>query len=122
MARPWESLIIEYYPGIAKIIIRQTAPAGQSPFTEGQPLMNLDDFILANEVPIRLGFFFGTFAVMAVWELISPRPYLQTSKGIRTFRAERWCSWLPGMLAFPFVGKVQDYAINRRRWEQTREP
>ena len=41
--------------------------------------------------------------------------------GIRTFRTDRWCSWLPGMLALPFVGKIQDYAINRRQWEQPRE-
>jgi sterol desaturase/sphingolipid hydroxylase (fatty acid hydroxylase superfamily) len=38
--------------------------------------------------------------------------------GIRTFREDKWCSWLPGMLAIPFVGKVQDYAINRRHWEK----
>lgn len=37
--------------------------------------------------------------------------------GIRSFREPRWCSWLPGMLAIPFVGKVSAYAINRRRWE-----
>jgi sterol desaturase/sphingolipid hydroxylase (fatty acid hydroxylase superfamily) len=36
--------------------------------------------------------------------------------GIRTFREDKWCSWLPGMLAIPFVCKVQDYAINRRQW------
>jgi sterol desaturase/sphingolipid hydroxylase (fatty acid hydroxylase superfamily) len=41
--------------------------------------------------------------------------------GIRTFREARWCSWLPGMLAIPFVGKVQDYAINRRRWSEPHE-
>ena len=41
--------------------------------------------------------------------------------GIRTFREARWCSWLPGMLAIPFVGKVQDYAINRRRWNEPHE-
>jgi len=41
--------------------------------------------------------------------------------GIRTFRVDNWCSWLPGMLAIPFVGKVEDYAINRRQWEQTHE-
>ena len=41
--------------------------------------------------------------------------------GIRTYRTDRWCSWLPGMLALPFVGKIQDYAINRRQWEQPRE-
>jgi len=41
--------------------------------------------------------------------------------GIHTFRTDKWCSWLPGMLAIPFVGKVQDYAINRRQWEKARE-
>ena len=37
--------------------------------------------------------------------------------GIRSFREDKWCSWLPGMLTIPFVGKISDYAINRRRWE-----
>jgi sterol desaturase/sphingolipid hydroxylase (fatty acid hydroxylase superfamily) len=41
--------------------------------------------------------------------------------GIRTFRETRWCSWLPGMLAIPFVGKVSDYAINRRQWNEPHE-
>jgi sterol desaturase/sphingolipid hydroxylase (fatty acid hydroxylase superfamily) len=41
--------------------------------------------------------------------------------GIRTFQADKWCSWLPGMLAIPFVGKVRDYAINRREWEGAHE-
>ena len=36
--------------------------------------------------------------------------------GIRSFRELRWCGWLPGMLAIPFVGKISDYAINRRSW------
>ena len=36
--------------------------------------------------------------------------------GITTFREDKWCSWLPGMLVIPFVGKVRDYAINRRQW------
>lgn len=38
--------------------------------------------------------------------------------GIHTFRDDKLCSWLPGMLAIPFVGKIQDYAINRRQWGQ----
>ncbi len=38
--------------------------------------------------------------------------------GIRTFRENRICSSLPGMLAIPFLGKVTDYAINRREWSQ----
>jgi sterol desaturase/sphingolipid hydroxylase (fatty acid hydroxylase superfamily) len=41
--------------------------------------------------------------------------------GIRTFNTDKWCSWLPGMLALPFVGKVQDNAINRRQWEAGHE-
>jgi len=41
--------------------------------------------------------------------------------GIHTFREDKWCSWLPGMLTIPFVGKVQDYAINRRQWGDDHE-
>ena len=41
--------------------------------------------------------------------------------GIRTFRDDKWCSWLPGMLAMPFTGKVQDYTINRRQWNADHE-
>jgi len=36
--------------------------------------------------------------------------------GIHTFRDPRRCCWLDGMLAMPFVGRVTDYAINRRQW------
>jgi len=36
-----------------------------------------------NETAIRLTFFFGTFAFMAVWELVSPRRFLSTSKTTR---------------------------------------
>lgn len=36
--------------------------------------------------------------------------------GIRTFHEGKWCSWITGMLAMPFVGKITDYAINRRQW------
>lgn len=45
--------------------------------------MNVSDFILNNEIPIRLGAFFGVFGVMATWEMISPRRRLQNSKVIR---------------------------------------
>jgi sterol desaturase/sphingolipid hydroxylase (fatty acid hydroxylase superfamily) len=40
----------------------------------------------------------------------------QMTIGIRTYRDRKWCSWLPGMLAMPFRGRVEDYAINRREW------
>jgi len=45
--------------------------------------MNWNDWILGNEAPIRLSFFFGIFTVMAVWELLSPRRVLSTSKSMR---------------------------------------
>ena len=45
--------------------------------------MNWNGWILGNELPIRLSFFFGIFAVMAVWEIISPRHALAVSKGVR---------------------------------------
>jgi len=41
--------------------------------------------------------------------------------GIRSFREDKWCSWLPGMLAIPFVGKIQGYVINRRQWKSDYE-
>ena len=36
--------------------------------------------------------------------------------GIHHFRDIKQVSWLPGMLALPFVGKITGYAINRREW------
>ena len=37
--------------------------------------------------------------------------------GIRTFRAPRQCAHLIAMLWIPFAAPVNDYAINRRRWD-----
>lgn len=45
--------------------------------------MSWSDWILGNELPIRLGFFFGIFAVIAVWEILFPRRKLMVSKGMR---------------------------------------
>ena len=45
--------------------------------------MDFDEFVMQNESVIRLAFFFGIFAVMAVWELIAPRRALTVSKVIR---------------------------------------
>lgn len=38
--------------------------------------------------------------------------------GITTFREPKRCATLFGMLLSPFIGKVTDYAINRRRFER----
>lgn len=37
--------------------------------------------------------------------------------GIHKFTDMKSCSWLPGMLAMPFIGKITSYAINRREWK-----
>ena len=41
----------------------------------------------------------------------------QMTIGISTYREQKWCSWLPGMLAMPFRGRIEGYAINRRQWK-----
>jgi sterol desaturase/sphingolipid hydroxylase (fatty acid hydroxylase superfamily) len=43
----------------------------------------MDAFLLSHEVPVRLGFFFGIFAIMAVWEILAPRRALQQGKVLR---------------------------------------
>ena len=45
--------------------------------------MSLDDYVLGNEIPIRLSFFFGIFAVMAIWESLAPCRVLTVSKPVR---------------------------------------
>jgi len=45
--------------------------------------MSFNEFILQNEVTIRLGFFFGVLAVMALWEIAAPRRALTVSKAVR---------------------------------------
>ena len=45
----------------------------------------MTEILLGNEVPIRLGFFIGVFALMAAWELIAPRRALLQSKGVRWY-------------------------------------
>ncbi len=48
--------------------------------------MNWQQWILEHELPIRLGFFFSIFAIMAIWEVLAPRRELQLS------RVTRWSS------------------------------
>lgn len=36
--------------------------------------------------------------------------------GINKYRDPKQVSWLPGMLALPFIGKMSGYVINRRQW------
>jgi len=45
----------------------------------------MNDFILANERVIRLLFFFSLLVTMALWETLSPRRPLKTSKAMRWY-------------------------------------
>jgi len=45
--------------------------------------MTFQEFIIQHEVSIRLSFFFGIFALMALWEIIAPRRTLTVSKPLR---------------------------------------
>ena len=46
--------------------------------------MNWYDWILGHELPIRLSFFFGIFALMATWEILAP------ARPLRVPKAGRW--------------------------------
>ncbi len=43
----------------------------------------MDTFVQTHETAIRLGFFLGIFAVMALWELLAPCRVLSMSKAVR---------------------------------------
>ncbi|HZP94472.1 MAG TPA: sterol desaturase family protein, partial [Burkholderiales bacterium] len=43
----------------------------------------MDVWLLNHEPAVRLGFFFGVFAIMAAWELATPRRLLQTNRAVR---------------------------------------
>lgn len=58
--------------------------------------MNFEQFVFANEPAIRLGFFLGVFAAVALWEVVAPRRALTVS------RALRWSSNL-GLVALNTV-------------------
>ncbi len=45
--------------------------------------MGVEQWVLGHELPIRLGFFFGIFSLMALWEIAAPRRALSLSKGRR---------------------------------------
>jgi sterol desaturase/sphingolipid hydroxylase (fatty acid hydroxylase superfamily) len=45
--------------------------------------MDINQFVMANEKVIRMGFFFGILAVMALWEVLAPRRALTVSKAVR---------------------------------------
>lgn len=45
--------------------------------------MSMSTFVINHELSMRLGFFFGVFAAMALWEWLAPRRALSVSKALR---------------------------------------
>lgn len=45
--------------------------------------MSIDEFVMTYEKQIRVGFFFGMLALMAIWEILAPRRALTVSKTVR---------------------------------------
>ncbi len=41
--------------------------------------------------------------------------------GIHHYHRPKQVSWLPGLLWLPFVGRISEYAINRRQWHKPQE-
>jgi len=56
---------------------------GRSSASYGAGETKMSDFGLGYEPVIRLGFFAGIFAAVAMGELVAPRRTLTTSKGVR---------------------------------------
>ena len=46
-------------------------------------MTEINYFLLENEIQVRLGFFFGVFVVMALWEVVAPRRQLFVPKLLR---------------------------------------
>ena len=45
--------------------------------------MDLEQYVLDNELAIRLAFFLGVFAIIGLWEVVAPRRALTVSKAMR---------------------------------------
>ena len=70
--------------------------------------MSLEEFILTNEKPIRMGFFFGVLMIMALWEIAAPRRKLTVSKTLR------WTNNI-GLVFFQFIYSADTVSGRCRR-------
>jgi sterol desaturase/sphingolipid hydroxylase (fatty acid hydroxylase superfamily) len=75
-------------------------------------------FILDNELYVRFGFFFGIFAVMALWELYAPRRALTARKIARWFRnlAITFMNPLALRVVFPLPATGVALVAGERGW------
>ena len=54
--------------------------------------MDLEQFVLAHEPAIRLSFFLGVFALVALWERLAPRRALVVVQGL-ALEPATWAWW-----------------------------
>ncbi len=70
-----------------------------------------------NEANSNFGFNLSLWDRMCGTYIDQPRKgHSAMTIGINDYREPRVVSWLPGILALPFLGEVNGYAINRRKW------
>ena len=81
-------------------------------------MTEINDFLLENEIQVRLGFFFGVFVVMALWEVVAPRRQLIIPK------LQRWTNNLALVflnslllrLLFPAAAVGMAVFANEQEW------
>jgi sterol desaturase/sphingolipid hydroxylase (fatty acid hydroxylase superfamily) len=80
--------------------------------------MNWNEWIAANEVLIRTGFFLGVFACMAVWEVLAPRRRAMLSR-LRRWPANIGLVFLNSIvirLLFPFAAVGVAHYAEQQGW------
>ena len=45
--------------------------------------MSLEEIVMANEIHVRMGFFFGMLILVGLWEVLAPKRALTVSKTVR---------------------------------------
>ncbi len=72
-----------------------------------------------NETNSNFGFNLSIWDRLFGTYIAQPRAgHTNMTIGIHKYRQPKWATWLPGMLALPFIGKISGYAINRREWSK----
>ena len=80
--------------------------------------MNWSNWLLMNEVQVRLTFFFSVFAVMAIWEMLAPRRELTVPKAVRWINnlALVFLNSLAMRLVFPAAAVSVAAVAQQRGW------
>ena len=72
-----------------------------------------------NETNSNFGFNLSLWDRLFGTYIDQPRKgHLGMDIGIHSYRDPKQATWITGILALPFVGKIEGYAINRREWSK----